>query len=89
MLFDGVDRQLTHEPTKVTRQRAPLRDELGNPTTYWKLRIGALRVYYYVESKPKASVNIVAIGRKEGEQVRIGSQLIKMDELISWLNQEG
>ncbi len=87
IVFAEVDKHLAHEPDKVTKRHAPLRDQQGNATEYWKLRLGNLRVYYYIGRAPKAAVNIVAIGRKEGEQVRIGNHLITMDELVGWLNE--
>ena len=39
----AIERQLVHEPMAETRNRKPLRP---NPLAPWKLRIGALRVFY-------------------------------------------
>ena len=72
-ILDAVDRQLAHEPTIETRNRKPMRP---NPLAPWELRIGALRVYYDVEKKPKRVVFVRAIGRKQRHLVRIGDEEI-------------
>lgn len=41
-VFDGIERQLTHEPLRETRNREPLRP---NPIAPWELRLGSLRVF--------------------------------------------
>lgn len=42
----------------------------------WELRIGELRVYYDVEEDPEQVVYILSVGVKEGNLVRIGTEVI-------------
>ena len=72
-ILDAVDRQLAQEPTIETRNRKPMRP---NPLAPWELRIGAFRVYYDVEEKPKRVVFVRAIGHKQRHLVRIGDEEI-------------
>jgi mRNA-degrading endonuclease RelE of RelBE toxin-antitoxin system len=67
--------QLRFEPNKPTRNRKPL----DIPAPYgaqWELRLGPrnrFRVFYEVVQDPRA-VKIVAIGVKDREVLRIGSE---------------
>lgn len=74
-IFDMVDRQLVHRPNVETRNRKPMRP---NPVAPWELRIGNLRVYYDVGEDPEPVVFIRAVGIKERNQVRIGSEVIRL-----------
>lgn len=47
-----------------------------NPVAPWELRIGALRVYYDVETEPDAMVCIRAIGVKARNRVIIGNEVV-------------
>lgn len=49
-----------------------------NPLAPWELRIGVLRVYYDIESELDAAVVILAVGIKQGNQVRIGGKVIEL-----------
>ena len=71
LVFDGVDEQLSHQPTVETRHRKPMRP---NPLAPWELRIGDLRVYYEVEESPQSLVRIRAVGIKERNRVLIGNE---------------
>jgi len=42
----------------------------------WELRIGELRVYYDIEEDPEQVVYICAVGVKEGNLVRIGTEVV-------------
>ena len=76
MVLDAVVRQLSHEPTKETRNRKPLRP---NPVAAFKLRIGDVRVYYDVEDLPPARLVIVkAVAIKDRDRVLIGGREIKL-----------
>ncbi len=75
IVVDTVDRQLIDKPTVVTRNRKPMRP---NPMAPWELRIGNLRVYYDVEEEPEAVVYIRAVGVKQGNLVRIGTEVIEL-----------
>ncbi|HJU05190.1 MAG TPA: type II toxin-antitoxin system RelE/ParE family toxin, partial [Nitrospiraceae bacterium] len=62
MILDGVEKQLTHEPTVETENRKPMRP---NPLAPWELRIGKFRVYYDVQEGPAQMVSILAVGIKK------------------------
>ena len=74
-VLDAVDQQLRHQPTVETRNRRPMRP---NPIAPWELRIGRLRVYYDVEQDPDAVVCIRAVGVKERNHVRIGTEVVQL-----------
>jgi mRNA-degrading endonuclease RelE of RelBE toxin-antitoxin system len=61
--------QLTHDPSRPTRNRKPMRPNALAP---WVLRIGRLRVYYEVAEQPVPCVTIRAIGVKLRERVLVG-----------------
>jgi mRNA-degrading endonuclease RelE of RelBE toxin-antitoxin system len=73
--LEGLERQLLHEPLVETRNRKPLRP---NPVAPWELRIGNLRVFYEVIPGDPGVVRIVAVGKKEGNVVRIAGKEIKL-----------
>ena len=75
IVIDNISQQLTYEPTVETRNRKRMR---SNPLASWELRIGELRVYYDVEEDPEPSVEIIAIGVKERNQVRIGNKVVDL-----------
>jgi mRNA-degrading endonuclease RelE of RelBE toxin-antitoxin system len=74
-ILDVVEKQLSHEPVKVTRQRKPMRP---NPVAPWELRVGAYRVYYDVRDDPEQVVLVRAIGVKARNRLRIGKEEIKL-----------
>jgi mRNA-degrading endonuclease RelE of RelBE toxin-antitoxin system len=74
-VLDVVDRQLSHEPTRATRNRKVLR---ANPVAPWELRIGELRVYYEVREEPERVVVVKAVGVKDRDRVRIGGEEVKL-----------
>jgi mRNA-degrading endonuclease RelE of RelBE toxin-antitoxin system len=67
----GLERQ----PLVETRNRKPLRP---NPVAPWELRIGNLGVFYEVITGDPGVVRIVAVGKKEGNVVRIAGKEIKL-----------
>jgi len=75
IILDSVERQLQDQPTVETRNRKPMRP---NPLAPWELRIGNLRVYYDVETKPKHVVYIRAVGVKDRNRVIIGNEVVKL-----------
>ncbi|MEW6202984.1 MAG: hypothetical protein AB1546_13490 [bacterium] len=75
IVLDEVDKQLTHQPSVETRNRKLMRP---NILALWELRIGNLRVYYDIEETPVRKVMIRAVGIKERNHVRIGSEVIKL-----------
>jgi mRNA-degrading endonuclease RelE of RelBE toxin-antitoxin system len=73
IVLDSVDEQLTYEPIVITRNRFLMRpDSIAD----WELRIGELRVYYDIEEDPEQVVYICAVGVKEGNLVRIGTEVV-------------
>ena len=70
-----MDRQLVNEPNVKTRNRKPMRP---NPVTPWELRIGDLRVYYWVRNELESVVTILAIGVKKRNEVRVGGERLKL-----------
>jgi mRNA-degrading endonuclease RelE of RelBE toxin-antitoxin system len=64
----GIEEQLLHVPSQITKNRKKLRP---NPLAPFELRIGNLRVYYDVTENDEPSVSIVAIGIKKGSIVFI------------------
>jgi len=74
-VLDAVERQLTNEPSKETRNRKPLRP---NPVAPWELRVSALRVFYEVSEGPPAVVRVLAVGIKERDTLRIDGQEIRL-----------
>ena len=64
-IIDGIEANLTYEPTVETRNRSPLRP---NQTAEWKLRLGNFRVYYDVDTVVRI-VSVEAIGLKVGNLV--------------------
>jgi mRNA-degrading endonuclease RelE of RelBE toxin-antitoxin system len=75
IVFDGVDKQLAHQPTVETRNRKPMRP---NPVAPWELRLGQLRVYYDIQEEPEPLVTVEAIGIKLRDRVRIGEEEIDL-----------
>ncbi len=45
-----------------------------NPLAPWELRMGNLRVFYDVKNKPVRVVQILAVGIKVGNRVKIGKE---------------
>lgn len=74
-LLDAVERNLRSQPTVETRNRKPMRP---NPIAPWEMRVGDLRVYYDVRDEPEAVVQVLAIGVKERNRVRIGKEEVEL-----------
>ena len=71
---DALVQQLSYEPTVPTKNRKEMRPNL---LAVWELRIGDFRVYYDVEDE-ESIVDIRAIGVKEGNLIRIGTEIIEL-----------
>ena len=74
MIKNALIEQLSYEPTVPTRNRKEMRPNL---LAVWELRIGDFRVYYDVDEE-ESIVDIRAVGIKEGNQVRIGGEIIEL-----------
>src|SRR5262249_23992260 len=73
-VFEAIEKQLLHEPTRKTRNRKPMDPAKRTYIAPWELRAGNLRVYYGVEEDPKPTVVILAVGIKVRERVRIAGK---------------
>lgn len=60
MLVDTAVEQLSHEPTKITRNRKPLRP---NDLSRWEVRAGDYRIFYDVDEQGQR-VTVKAVGVK-------------------------
>ena len=70
-----IDQQLRYTPERVTRNRKPL-EEPGPFGSTWELRVGPnnrLRIFYEVNAE-QGTVEILAIGVKERNRLRIGRE---------------
>lgn len=74
MLLDSIETQLSHEPTTPTKNRKLLRP---NPVAAWELRVANFRVFYNVENE-RILVIVVAVGRKEHNQLTIDGKVIPL-----------
>ena len=59
--LDGIDRELSQEPLRQTRNKTPLR---ANDLANWELRIGAVRVFYDVDESAQR-VFVKCVDRKD------------------------
>jgi mRNA-degrading endonuclease RelE of RelBE toxin-antitoxin system len=73
-ILDGIEKQLTHEPLRETRNRKPLRP---NPIAPWELRLGSLRVFHDVAEEERR-VFVLAIGKKVHNVLRIGGREVRL-----------
>jgi mRNA-degrading endonuclease RelE of RelBE toxin-antitoxin system len=77
IIFQSIEEQLVYEPLVETRNRKLMRP---NPLAPWELRIDNLRVFYEVVTADSGIVRILAVGRKEGNQLFIANQEIQLNE---------
>jgi hypothetical protein len=49
-----------------------------NPIAPWELRVGDLRIFYEVSTEMPATVNILAVGQKDGSILRIAGEEINL-----------
>lgn len=66
----AIEDQLSHEPTRETRNRKKLRTNL---IADWELRVGQFRVFYNVDENAE-TVSIEAIGFKVGNVLFIRNE---------------
>ena len=66
-IIEGIETQLTQQPTPETRNRKKLRP---NEIAEWELRIGDFRVFYDI-NKESQLVKIEAVGYKTGSRLFI------------------
>lgn len=79
LIRDAVNEQVSFEPTTETRNRKPLKRPVVFMAT-WEIRFGPqnhFRVYYDVDLEQQL-VSILAIGRKQGNRVVIGTEEIQL-----------
>ncbi|MCX6361009.1 MAG: type II toxin-antitoxin system RelE/ParE family toxin [Armatimonadetes bacterium] len=73
-VVDAVDEALRHTPDLQTRNRKLLRTNTLAP---FELRVGDVRVFYDVSHDPDV-VLVVAVGVKQGSQLRIGGEVVDL-----------
>lgn len=66
-VLDSIEQHLSFEPTNLTRNRKPLRQ---NEISEWELRLGDFRVFYDVDES-RLAVRVKAVGRKEHNRLLI------------------
>lgn len=66
IIFDGIKSNLRYEPTTITPNRHPCRDD--NKIADWELRLGVYRIYYEVDDVIRI-VSVARIGEKPNNQV--------------------
>ena len=49
-----------------------------NPIAPWELRVGDLRIFYEVSAEMPATVDVLAVGRKVGNILKIEGEEIKL-----------
>ena len=74
-VLDAIEEQLSHQPLVETKHRKVLRP---NPVAPWELRAGYFRVFYDVSADEPDTVRVLAVGRKRGDKLYIGSQEISL-----------
>lgn len=75
----AIDEQLSHTPDRPIRNRKPL-EGVSISGASWELRCGPqnrFRVFYEVDTRER-SVQILAIGVKEGSRLRVGREEIEL-----------
>ena len=75
VVLNTVKVQLQYEPLRETRNRKQLRP---NPLAPWELRVGALRVFYEVDSREPDLVNVLAIGIKRGNRLIVAGKELRI-----------
>ncbi|MBI4220905.1 MAG: addiction module toxin RelE [Chloroflexi bacterium] len=76
---DATDDQLVQAPDRPTRNRKPL-DAPADFGATWELRCGSgnrFRVFYEIDSTGM-TVQILAVGVKEGNSLRIGGEEVQL-----------
>ena len=74
LVLDSVDRHLTVRPDERTQKQKQLAE---NRLATWELRLGNLRVFYDV-SREENTVDVVAVGVKEHNCLRIGREDVEL-----------
>lgn len=75
IVMDAVDKKLANEATVETKNRKRMRP---NPVAPWELRVGSFRRYYDVCEEERPLVQVLAIGIKVRNRVRIGGEVVEL-----------
>ena len=73
-VLDNVEPHLIEQPAEPSKKRKQLAE---NPLATWELRLGDLRVFYDVNASENA-VEVVAVGVKEHNRLRIGGEEVEL-----------
>ncbi len=74
VILGRVGALLSSEPERETRNLKVLRP---NPLSKYELRIGTFRVFFEVD-REKDEVLVLAVGRKEGNLLKIAGKVVKL-----------
>lgn len=83
-VLQQIEVQLRYQPLVQTTNRKPLRPDPHSTKVFWELRIAEARIFYEL-SKDGTTVYIVAIGVKDGNEVRIRREKINSTVIVPWL----
>src|SRR5690349_19047142 len=76
VILDAIAEQLSHEPTKETKNRKPLRK---NELSDWELRVERFRVFYdVIVAEGSQVVRIKAVGHKEHNKLYIAGKEVDL-----------
>ena len=73
-IADAIEVQLSHEPTKETKNRKALRD---HPLARWELRCERYRVFYEVDEDARL-VTVVSVGHKERQRLFVRGKEVEL-----------
>jgi len=76
LVLQVIQQQLTNQPDVKTRNRK----RMPNPIAPWELRVGRFRVFYDILMEPEPLVEILAVGVKDRDELRIGGKLVKLED---------
>lgn len=79
LIREKIEEQLQFEPSTETRNRKPLRQP-GPFAAQWEIRFGPdnrFRVLYSIDEE-NHTVQIVAIGEKEGDRLIVGGEEVEL-----------
>lgn len=74
LILDEAAKQLTYQPEVETKNRKKLRE---NPLASYELQLDAIRVFYNIYAVEQM-VDIVAVGRKEHNELYIKGRKVKI-----------
>lgn len=77
LIREKIEEQLLYEPDNETRNRKPLRQPAAFDAE-WELRFGPDNYFRVLYGAPNRAVQILAVGMKEGNRLRIGGEEVEL-----------